>query len=74
MGRGQKQYRRQIVSDSIAMNPYQIAEHRQLFPDIQVTGEGQPVFDNFADHEKYLEKCNVEKVPGKRKKRGKRIA
>jgi putative FmdB family regulatory protein len=74
VSKGHKQYHRPIVSDSMAMNPEQIPEHRRLFPNIQVTPEGQPVFDNYTDHENYLNKCNIVKGSGKKKKRGKRIA
>ena len=74
VGAGKRSYHRPIVSDSLAMNPDQIPEHRRLFPDVQVTSEGQPVFDNFESHEKYLEKCNIVKEPQKKKKRGKRIS
>ena len=73
-GKGSKQYGRQIVSDSLAMNPNQIAEHRRMFPNVQVTKEGQPVFDNFTEHEAYLKKCNIVKKPKSKKKKGKRIA
>jgi putative FmdB family regulatory protein len=61
-----RDYRRPIVSDSLAISPEQIAEHKQLFPDIQVTSEGQPVFDNYSQHNKYLEKTGFRK---KRKRR-----
>jgi len=74
VAKGRKQYSHAIVSDSLAMNPDQIAEHRRLFPNIQVTREGQPVFDNYADHDAYLKKCNIVKQPKSKKKRGKRIA
>jgi putative FmdB family regulatory protein len=74
VSKGHKQYHRPIVSDSLAVNPNQIAEHRRMFPDVQVTPEGQPVFDNYVDHQKYLDVCNIEKVAQKKKKRGKRIA
>lgn len=74
--KGKKQYARPIVSDSLAVSPDQIAEHRRMFPNIQVTKEGQPVFDNFSDHEAYLKKCNVVKGKGKSRKgsKGRRIA
>lgn len=74
VGAGKRSYHKPIVSNSMAMNPNQIAEHRKLFPDIQVTKEGQPVFNNFADHEAYMKKCNIEKVPQKKRKKGRRIA
>lgn len=74
VGAGKRSYHKPIVSDSMAMNPDQIPEHKRLHPDIKVTPEGQPVFDNFADHEKYMKKCNIEKMPQKVRKKGKRIA
>ena len=74
VSKGGKQYGKQIVSDSLAMNPNQIAEHRRMFPNVQVTKEGQPVFDNFTEHEAYLKKCNIVKKPKSKKKKGRRIA
>lgn len=74
VSKGSKQYSHQIVSDSLAMNPNQIAEHRRLFPNVQVTEEGQPVFDQFTEHEAYLKKCNIVKKPKSKKKKGRRIA
>lgn len=74
VGAGKRSYHKPIISDSLAMNLNQIPEHRRLFPDVQVTSEGQPVFDNFESHEKYLKTCNIVKEPQRKKKRGKRIA
>jgi len=74
VGAGKRSYHRPIISNSMAMNLNQIAEHRRKFPDIQVTSEGQPVFDNYSEHEAYLKKCNIVKVPQRKKKKGKRIA
>ena len=74
VGAGRRSYHRPIVSDSMAMNPEQISEHKRMFPNIEVTSEGQPVFDNFSDHEAYMKKCNIEKMPQRIKKKGKRIA
>ena len=74
VGAGRRSYSKPIVSDSLAILPEQIPEHRRMFPNIEVTGEGQPVFDNYSDHEAYLKKCNFEKVPQKKKKRSKKIA
>lgn len=59
-------YSKHIVSDSMAMAIDQIPEHKRLFPNIEVTPEGQPVFDNYADHDAYLEKCKYVKHPAKR--------
>jgi len=74
VGAGRRSYHKPIVSDSMAVAPNQVAEHRRLFPDVKVLDDGRPVFDNFSDHEKYMKKCNIEKVPQKTKKRGKRIS
>ena len=74
VGAGRRSYSKPIVSDSLAILPDQIPEHRKMFPNIEVTKEGQPVFDNYSDHEAYLKKCNFEKVPQKKKKRGKKIS
>lgn len=63
---GGKDYVKPIVSDSLAMNPSQIAEHRQLFPNIEVTREGQPIFDNAKTHNDYLEARGLYKETSKR--------
>jgi putative FmdB family regulatory protein len=66
-------YSRPIVSDSLAMHPDQIAEHRRMFPDVKVTPEGQPVFENFQQHDSYLKKIGAVKNPAKMKKKGVRV-
>lgn len=65
-------YRRHIVSDSLAMNPSQIPEHKRLFPDIEVTPAGQPVFDNYKKHDEYLKKINMVKQPQKKRIKSKK--
>ena len=74
VGAGRRSYHKPIVSDSMAVSPSQVEEHRRLFPDVKVLDDGRPVFDNFSDHEKYMKKCNIVKEPQKKRKRGKRIA
>ena len=69
-----QRYYRPIVSDSLAISPDQITEHRKMFPDIEVTPEGQPVFDNLVDHENYLQKCNIQKLPQRKRFSGKKIS
>jgi putative FmdB family regulatory protein len=68
---GNVDYANPIVSQSLAMHPEQIDEHKRLFPDIPVTPDGCPVFSNFADHEAYLKKTGFVKIPGKRNTRPK---
>jgi putative FmdB family regulatory protein len=66
-------YSKVIVSDALAMNPEQIPAHKKQFPNIDVTPQGQPVFDNFKQHDAYLNKCNFKKVPKKKRLRGTKI-
>ena len=54
-------YTTPIVSDALAMNPNQIAEHKRMFPDIEVMPDGRPVFDNFDKHEAYLKATGFRK-------------
>ena len=71
---GNKDYSKPLVSDSLAINPEQISEHREHFPDVEVTSEGQPVFKNYKQHDSYLEKTGFRKVRQKIKPKGERIA
>ncbi len=65
MARRTEDYDHPIHSDSLAMNPNQVAEHRRMFPDIKIDPECRPVFDNYAAHDKYLEACGLVKNPQK---------
>ena len=67
-------YKRPIHSDSLAIHPSQRAEHQQRFPNIEIDKQNRPVFNNFLDHENYLKKCNLVKIPKKIKPKGKIIA
>ena len=67
---GGKDYSRAIVSDSLAMHPDQILEHKKRFPGIEVTPDGRPVFDNYTKHNKYLKDINMVKQPQKIRPRG----
>jgi hypothetical protein len=66
-------YSKPIISDSMAVPPEQIAEHLATFPDIKMTNAGQPIFDNYAKHDAYLEKTGFVKQPGKTRKRVKKL-
>jgi len=69
-----RDYHKAIVSDSLAINPDQMNEHQQKFPDVKVLPDGRPVFDNYKQHDDYLEKTGFKKQRQKIRKRGKRIA
>lgn len=66
---GCTEYRRPLVSDSLAVPVHQIEEHKQLFPDVPLTKEGQPVFTNYKQHDDYLNKTGFTKVRKKIKRR-----
>ena len=70
---GCTEYHRPLVSDSLAVNPCQIEEHKKMFPDIPMTGEGQPVFTNYKQHNDYLEKTGFIKERQKIRSKGKKI-
>ena len=63
-----------IHSDSLAISPDQRAEHLQKFPNIKLDSQNRPVFDNFQNHQTYLDKCNLVKERKKVKPKGVRIA
>lgn len=71
---GNKEYGKTKYSDSLAISPSQVEEHRRMFPDIPIDNQCRPGFDNYQQHDKYLEKCGFEKVPQRRKPRGRRIS
>lgn len=58
-------YKNPVHSDALAVHPDQRAEHEQMFPNIELDAQNRPVFDNYADHHAYLEKCNMTKVTQK---------
>ncbi len=70
---GCTEYYKPLVSDSLAVNPEQIPEHKRHFPDVEITPAGQPVFTNYKQHNNYLKKTGFVKHPQKIKNKGKKI-
>ncbi len=66
-------YKTPVHSDSLAITPSQVAEHKRLFPNIELDGDCRPIFDNFQNHENYLKKTGFIKTPQKIKPKGKRL-
>lgn len=62
------------ISDSLAFHPDDIGEHRRLFPGVDVTSEGQPIFTSVRQQEKYAEKSGFHKKAQNTHKKRKRIA
>lgn len=61
------------VSDSLAIHPEQIPEHRKLFPNVEVLPDGRPKFTSVKQQEKYANRCGFTKKEQKIRKKGKRI-
>ena len=54
-------YSQALHSDSLAISPSQVEEHRRHFPDIELDNECRPVFSNYKQHDAYLEKTGFRK-------------
>lgn len=67
-------YKTPIHSDSLAINPSQVTEHRKLFPNIEIDKQCRPVFNNYAQHKKYLNATGFVKLRQKIKPKGERVA
>ena len=65
-------YSKEIHSDSLAISPSQVEEHKRKFPNIKIDLECRPVFDNYPDHDAYLEKTGFVKMPGKKKRKSRK--
>jgi len=66
-------YHKAIHSDALAITPGQVAEHKKLFPDIQIDSECRPVFDNYRQHDKYLDQIGAVKHPKRNKRRATKV-
>lgn len=72
LGRGRGDY--EHISDSLAIHPDDIPEHRRLFPNIDVLPDGRPKFTSTKQQEQYANKCGFDKKRQRTKTKGKRIA
>jgi hypothetical protein len=60
---GGHEYKKPLHSDSLAIAPSQVDEHKQKFPNIELDGQCRPVFHNVHEHDAYMEKIGVYKAP-----------
>lgn len=60
-------YANGVVSQALAINPDQLAEHNQLFPGVEVLPDGCIKFDSYKQHDNYLKKAGFQKLPQKLK-------
>ncbi len=55
------EYKTPIHSDSLAISPDQVAEHKKKFPNIEIDDQCRPVFTHQKTHQKYMDKCGIRK-------------
>lgn len=55
------------VSESLAISPSQIPEHRVSFPGVDVLSDGRIHFTSVKQQSNYIEKCGFHKHPKKTK-------
>jgi hypothetical protein len=70
---GTKEYTTPLHSDSLAITPGQVAEHKQLFPNIEIDNECRPVFHNYTEHDNYLKATGFVKKSQRIRAKGKNI-
>jgi ssDNA-binding Zn-finger/Zn-ribbon topoisomerase 1 len=69
-GRGDYEH----ISDSLAIHPDQIPEHRQKFPGVDIIPDGRLRFTSTKQQERYANRCGFDKKSQRIRKRGIRIA
>lgn len=71
---GGDEYGKPLHSDSLAINPSQVAEHKREFPNVELDESCRPVFKNYRQHDSYLKKTGFVKQPQKIKPKGVKIS
>lgn len=67
-------YSKPLHSDALGIQPDQVTEHREKFPNIEIDAQNRPVFHNEPEHQDYMNKCGIVKHKQKVKPKGKTIA
>ena len=68
------EYKKPLHSDALGIQPDQVSEHREKFPDIELDSQNRPVFHNASEHQSYMDKCGIVKHKQKVKPKGEVIA
>lgn len=63
-----------FVSQSLAINPSQIEEHKKLYPNVDVLPDGRIHLTSVRQHDGYIDKRGFVKFPQRLKIKGKRIS
>ncbi len=67
-------YGQPIHSDAMAIQPSQVAKHRERFPDVKIDSQCRPVMENSDQHQKYMDACGFVKQRQSTKRKGEVIA
>ena len=67
-------YCKPLHSDALGIQPDQVAEHREMFPGVEIDSENRPVFTNANQHDAYMEKAGIQKDVQKTRRPGEVIA
>jgi hypothetical protein len=67
-------YPKPLHSDALGIQPDQVTEHREMFPDVELDSERRPVFTNANQHDAYMEKAGIRKDVQKTRRPGEVIA
>jgi hypothetical protein len=60
---GGHDYKKPLHSDSLAIAPSQVEEHKQKFPGVELDNQCRPVFHNVSEHDAYMNAIGVYKAP-----------
>ena len=67
-GRGDYEH----ISDSLAVHPADIPEHRSRFPGVDILPDGRPRFTSTKQQERYAHACGFTKQPQRTRSLGKK--
>lgn len=69
---GDREYRRPIHSDALAIMPHQVEDHKKRHPNVRLDKECRPIFESYRQHEQYLNEVGAVKRPQRIRRRGRR--
>jgi hypothetical protein len=70
---GNHEYGTPLHSDSLAIAPSQVEEHKRLFPDVALDSQCCPILTSVGQHDKYIKTRGYEKLEQRHKRRATRV-
>jgi hypothetical protein len=70
---GNHEYGTSLHSDSLAVAPSQVEEHKRLFPDVALDSQCRPILTNVQQHDSYINARGFEKLEQRHKRRATHI-